>query len=980
MKKIFNKYKRELILMLSTILVVLSVSTYFMHVQVTNSLLSEHINKLNFLKSSLKVHVENYFDTTKNILHTLSSSQTTVDGLQKFTTTFNLASQESNNSYDKKEFENYIKSFNENINTEVPFAKKVRELEAYIPKSLNAKILQNNYIINNPFDANQHYRLFNPHTELSYDNVHKKYHGYFLQELQKYSFYDLFLIDMQGNIVYSVYKEDDFASNLLKGVYKDSNLALVYKQAMLSAKESVVFEDFKPYEPSLNAAAAFMAMPIFDGERKVGVMAIQIPIKEINKIMTLDNNQESVGLGKSGEAYLVGSDMYMRSDSRFIDTIDNPLVSKFLTTVGIVQVNSSSVKKALNGTSGDDLIKDYRGVDVYSAYSPIKIINKEWAILAEIDKQEVFDSVQKSTFTLILMSLIVFILFILLLLFLFVQLIFKPMQKNEELLNENMKLKNKALRTSESLLEEYKNAVDLSAIVSKADKRGVITYVNSEFCKISGYEKEELIGKPHSIVRHPQMRKDFFKNLWGTIQNKNVWKGIIKNLNKNGETYYVNSTIVPMLDEDKNIVEYMAIRTDVTDLVLKEEKILKQTMDSVTSLPNRQKLIEDIESSSEHVALASIHINNLREISDFYGQEISAELIKEIAVVLLNFLNEKIITLYKASGDEFSLLSKNNISMANYEKIVQNLIEHFDYNMIKVDDNEFNISISVGIAGGDKQRLITNSQMALRKAVELSKSYLAFENSSEIEEQFQSNIEMTTKIKNAIHNDDILVFAQPIVANSKDGKEKYECLVRMRDGDKIISPFFFLEISKKARLYSMVTKIVIEKSFDYFKDKTAEFSINLTLDDILNDEVTTLLKRKLIEYNIGDRVVLELVESEGIEDFESVNEFILSMKALGCQIAIDDFGTGYSNFEYLMKLNADYIKIDGSLVKNIHTDKNSELVVQLIVDFAKRLNIKVIAEFIHNKEVQDKIESLEIDYSQGYYFSEPKELKFKEKR
>ena len=133
-------------------------------------------------------------------------------------------------------------------------------------------------------------------------------------------------------------------------------------------------------------------------------------------------------------------------------------------------------------------------------------------------------------------------------------------------------------------------------------------------------------------------------------------------------------------------------------------------------------------------------------------------------------------------------------------------------------------------------------------------------------------------------------------------------------------------------------------------------------------------KKKIDYYKIGHRLVLELVESEGIENFDDVHSFIQEFKGYGCRIAIDDFGTGYSNFEYLMKLDVDYIKIDGSLIKNIDTDESAQLVVELIIDFAKRMNIKTIAEFIHNDSVYQKIKSLGIDYSQGYHLGEPKFL------
>lgn len=140
------------------------------------------------------------------------------------------------------------------------------------------------------------------------------------------------------------------------------------------------------------------------------------------------------------------------------------------------------------------------------------------------------------------------------------------------------------------------------------------------------------------------------------------------------------------------------------------------------------------------------------------------------------------------------------------------------------------------------------------------------------------------------------------------------------DGSEI-SPFYFIDISKHARLYPKISEIIIRKSFEHFSTRTESFSINLTIIDILNENTVALLKRLIIKYNAAKRVILEIVESEGIENFDDVSNFIQEMKSLGCRIAIDDFGTGYSNFEYLIKLNPDFIKIDGSLVKNIAMTK-----------------------------------------------------------
>jgi EAL domain-containing protein (putative c-di-GMP-specific phosphodiesterase class I) len=200
-------------------------------------------------------------------------------------------------------------------------------------------------------------------------------------------------------------------------------------------------------------------------------------------------------------------------------------------------------------------------------------------------------------------------------------------------------------------------------------------------------------------------------------------------------------------------------------------------------------------------------------------------------------------------------------------------------------------------------------------------------------------------------------------------------LVRLEDDDKLISPYFFLDISKKTKHYTNITKTMIKKTFEMFKDRDVEFSINLTIQDILNEQIKIYLFEMIESYNMGNRVIFEIVESESIQNFQDVINFINEVRYFGCKIAIDDFGTGYSNFEYLLKIKADYIKIDGSMIKNIDTDTDAQIVVSTIVDFAKKMGVKTIAEFVENEAIYNKIVELGVDYSQGYYFSTPKDLR-----
>lgn len=530
---------------------------------------------------------------------------------------------------------------------------------------------------------------------------------------------------------------------------------------------------------------------------------------------------------------------------------------------------------------------------------------------------------------------------------------------------------NDNLLESLLLLEEYKKALDESSIVSKSDLSGNIIYVNDKFCEVSGYSREELIGHKHNIIRNPETSKEFFEDLWKTISNKKIFKGVIKNRKKNGDIYYVDSTIIPLLDKDNNIIEYMAIRNDITSLFEKDKLIYEQSTDELTLLPNRQKLLADLKTCI-NPKLAIINIDRFKDINNSYGIEIGDKILKEFAKRLQEFKTLN-LNIYRISGDVFAFMAFGNLELDDLHKICINFNSLCDSENFIIEDNSFGISVSMGIANSD-EKLLAHAEVALFWAKQTNVDISIFDKEMPIYKELKRNIELTKDIKQALKDDNILMYAQKII-NNKTKEIKYETLMRMKLPDgKIVSPFIFLEHAKKARLYSLMTNKIIEKSCNYFKDKDVNFSINLMIEDIKNEKTINFLFNKLKETDCAEKVILEIVESEGIEKFEEVGDFIQKAKSLGCRVAIDDFGTGYSNFEYIIKLNLDFLKIDGSLIKNIHINENIKLTVSTIVNFAKVLGIKTVAEFVHCQEVQDVVESLGIDFSQGYLFHEPEHL------
>ncbi len=196
-------------------------------------------------------------------------------------------------------------------------------------------------------------------------------------------------------------------------------------------------------------------------------------------------------------------------------------------------------------------------------------------------------------------------------------------------------------------------------------------------------------------------------------------------------------------------------------------------------------------------------------------------------------------------------------------------------------------------------------------------------------------------------------------------------LIRMRkyiDGkEQLVSPCFFLDAAVKTKQYETLTLIMIEKSFRFMNKLGKAFSLNLSFNNMLNEKVLNALRENIEKYSIGDHLTVEILESENVDDYVIIKEF----KKTGIKIAIDDFGSGFSNFTHVFELEPDILKIDGSLIKNIDNDRKSYEFVKSIVQLAKALGIKTLAEFVSLKEIFDITYELEIDYFQGYYFSAP---------
>lgn len=428
---------------------------------------------------------------------------------------------------------------------------------------------------------------------------------------------------------------------------------------------------------------------------------------------------------------------------------------------------------------------------------------------------------------------------------------------------------------------------------------------------------------------------------------------------------------------DKNICEHnnniVISLNNITKEIEHENQLINMLYtDNLTKLPNRAKLILDLQKNTYKIhAIAIIDLNSFKEINDFYGNKIGDAILLGIAELINDSLKGyENLHYYKFHADTYAIVHSVDDNEF-FNNLIVGIIEKIDKKVFTFDQNEIDTRATAGISFSSQNNKLITADLALQAAKRDHKDYLVFYDELDNLKEYQNNMLWTKKLKKALQNDDIIVYYQPLVNNKTLMVEKYECLVRMIDGEKIVSPFFFLDVSKKSNQYTKITKTVIQKSFKEFENLPFEFSVNVSYEDIEDETFLDFIKENLEKYNVSKKVVFEILEDEGIKRYDVLINFIEEVKKLGCKIAIDDFGSGYSNFEHLLKMNVDFLKIDASLIKNIATDDNSYKITKTIIEFAKSLNLKTIAEYVENKEIFELVKSLGADYSQGYYFSAP---------
>ena len=505
------------------------------------------------------------------------------------------------------------------------------------------------------------------------------------------------------------------------------------------------------------------------------------------------------------------------------------------------------------------------------------------------------------------------------------------------------------------------------------DKDNNIVEINDSFTKIMGYAKEDVIGKNPKILSSDQHDKKYFEDMWKSIIEDKHYAGEVINKKKNGELITQWMSINPIYDENNELQNYVAIFTDISKLKESEEKIEYLAYhDPLTSCYNKLSLENKLQEEDFHNrSLILLNVDNFSYVNLSYGFDIGDKLLVGISNELKEICKESDI--FRINSDEFALLCNDTLDVkASIEKIRT----HFNRVSFYIDNININVSFSYG-ASYDGNCSLQNSALALKQAKESGKNrfYIFSKDDTNIDVNKRENF---VKYNNILHEAIEFGYLVPYFQGIRDNRTgeitKYESLVRIIKDDEVIPPFQFLQTAKLSGMLPDITKVMIDKTFAIMASNEYTFSINITEDDLDLDYLEKYLQEKSQEYSIApQRITLEMLEGMSSTGKRDHIRQLNALKRDGYLLAIDDFGAEYSNFERVLDLDIDFLKIDARYIKNIDIDNKSYEITKSIVYFAKNAGIPCVAEFVHNENVQDIIEKLGIEYSQGFLFSEPSE-------
>jgi diguanylate cyclase (GGDEF)-like protein/PAS domain S-box-containing protein len=552
-------------------------------------------------------------------------------------------------------------------------------------------------------------------------------------------------------------------------------------------------------------------------------------------------------------------------------------------------------------------------------------------------------------------------------------------------------------REKDERLKLSRAAQASSSGIMITDINGQIEYVNPKFTELTGYSREEVMGKTPRIFSTGQAELGAYKTLWTTILSGDEWRGEFRNRKKNGDLYWCRNSISGIKDEHGQLSHYLAIQDDVSrEYELKERLSYQASHDLLTGLCNRHEferrtelLLAKLHTEKTEHAICFLDLDQFKVINDTCGHVAGDELLRQLGPLLQSVVRRR-DTLARVGGDEFAVLMEY-CSLDNAERLTKSLLEALQDYRFTWGESTFRIGASIGLAEiteevCDLSTVLKNADAACYMAKDSGRNRVHVYRSNDWEiAQRQGEMEWVSRIYRAMSENQFCLYGQAIKnLDSNSGRfSHYELLLRIKDDNGVlITPGAFMPAAERYNLVVEIDRWVVTEAIQMIEGcptfmQDLEFIfINLSgqtlSDESFLDFLLVRLKNTVFD---GAKLCFEITETAAITNLNVAQKFIQALQKIGCKFALDDFGSGLSSFAYLKDLAVDFLKIDGMFIKEIANNEITHAMVKSINDIGHVMGIQTIAEFVENETVEKAVKELGINYAQGHGIEKPQPLR-----
>ncbi|MBF0379829.1 MAG: EAL domain-containing protein [Magnetococcales bacterium] len=544
-------------------------------------------------------------------------------------------------------------------------------------------------------------------------------------------------------------------------------------------------------------------------------------------------------------------------------------------------------------------------------------------------------------------------------------------------------------KTENRLLLAKKVIENASEAILVTDSKATITDVNPAYEKISGYRRNEVIGKQPNITKSGRHSPDFYQKMWSEITKNGSWCGEIWDRRKSGEVYPKWLSISAIKNSVGDVENYVGLFMDISQQKLTEEKLEKLAFyDPLTQLPNRALFrdrlnleIQKNRRNGSQSALFFIDLDHFKHVNDTLGHDYGDKLLVQVAQRIGLCLRES-DTVCRLGGDEFTVILAGLHRVEDAGHIADSILDQL-HNAFDLDGSEAFIGGSIGIAicpenGNDFETLTKNADIAMYRAKEAGRGNYKFF-TQDMDEKNALRLSLESDLRKAVNNQDFTVYYQPKI-DVKTGKiYGMEALVRWIHNEKgIISPGDFIPLAEETGLIIPLGEWVLQESCTQVKKwwdaglPQLRVAVNLSGLQFQAPNIVEKIQTTLTRTGLDPKgLELEITESIAMDGVDSAIDKVAKLRDLGVQISIDDFGTGYSSLSHLKKFPLNALKIDQSFVRDLTINSDDAAIVASILSMAKSMNLRVVAEGVENIEQLNFLKDKDCQEVQGFYFSKP---------